>query len=118
MNHARWSPPALLFAGIAAAQSPPAGDQTPAPPPPHPQEIKLEDLPPPQRLGAKATLLREAVPVVPVLVLVPNVRSYIEAIAAWTPGGRYPVLIDDGSRDAAEDIGRFSRAFKPAKVVR
>jgi len=105
--------PLVLLASGALAQTPP-----PAPAPPAPPAVRLEDLPPAQRLGARATLLREAIPVIPVVVVVPNVRSYIEAVAAWTPGARYPVLFDDGSRAGLEDIARFVRAFKPQRVVR
>ena len=55
---------------------------------------------------------------VPTVVIVPGGDSYIEAIAQWTPQARFPVLIDDGSARAREDIARFVRAFKPPQVVR
>ncbi len=113
MKHTRWALGALVTTTLSIAQPPPD-----VPAPPRAPVRGLDDLPPPQRLGARATLLREAVAVVPVVVVVPDARSYIEAVARWTPAARFPVLIDDGSRGGLEDIARFVRAFKPAKVVR
>ncbi|MCC6426078.1 MAG: hypothetical protein IT435_04585 [Phycisphaerales bacterium] len=70
-------------------------------------------------LGQRVSFIRGQVEIVPVVVIVPDdATSYIEAIARWTPKARFPVLIDDGTRQATEDIARFVRALKPAKVVR
>lgn len=49
--------------------------------------------------------------------MVPDARSYVAAVAQWTPNARFPVLIDDGSWRARENIGRFVRAFTPTQVV-
>ncbi len=76
------------------------------------------DLPPQVRLGRRAELVRANAPVIPDVVIVPDGASYLAAIAAWKPDGRYPVLIDDGSWQAGEDIARFVRAFEPRRVVR
>jgi hypothetical protein len=85
---------------------------------PPPGKVSYENLPPSIKLGLKAEALQRATPVDPVVVVVPDGGSYLEAVSGWTPGIRFPVLIDDGSMAAAEDIGRFVRGFKPAKVVR
>ena len=39
-------------------------------------------------------------------------------ISTWTPDLRYPVLIDDGTPDAAHRIGLFVRGFDAINVVR
>lgn len=79
---------------------------------------RLEDLPPAVRLGVRAQAVRGGWPTLSTVVIVPDEASYAAAIAAWTMQARYPVLIDDGTQAAREDIARFVRAFKPATVVR
>lgn len=69
-------------------------------------------------LGQRAEAALNAATVLPVVVVVPDVWSYIEAVAHWTPALRYPVLIDDGTPTSAENIGRFVRAYAPASVVK
>src|SRR5204862_39496 len=79
----------------------------------------------------RADSLRRGIPVIPVVAIVPDAASYVQAISTWSVSGpftaagtgsvgkgRFPVLIDDGSWRAREDIARFVRAFSPAKVVR
>lgn len=88
----------------------------PAKQPAKPGTMTLEQLPPPVRLGARATLMRRSFPVADAVVLVSNDASFAAAIASWTPTLRYPVLVDDGTAEAAERIALFVRAFKPAKV--
>lgn len=97
---------------------------TAAQPQPAPQRMTLLDaieqageLPPPQRLGVRSHLLREAQVVRDTVVVVPDAVTAAEAIAAWNFLDRFPVLIDDGSDAAAENIGRFVRAFGPVRVV-
>jgi hypothetical protein len=51
-------------------------------------------------------------------VIVSDVPTYLEAIAAWSDVRIFPVLIDDGTAEAREDIARFARAFGPSRVVR
>jgi len=70
------------------------------------------------RLGAKAERLRRRQTTIPIVVLVPDGASYARAIAAWTPLVRFPVLIEDGSASAREDIARFIRGFQPQQIVR
>jgi hypothetical protein len=81
-------------------------------------ELKPEELPPQLRLGRRVEQVRRASTIIPTLVLVANADAYLEAIALWTPTVRYPVLFDDGSFEARENIARFSRAFRPTRVVR
>jgi hypothetical protein len=82
------------------------------------RQLRIEDLPPPVRLGARSETVRRAWPVLPVVVVVADEVSYLEAIAQWRAEARFPVLIDDGSPEAREDIARFVRGFQPRKVVR
>jgi hypothetical protein len=57
-------------------------------------------------------------PVAPVVVIVRDTTSYVQAISLWRINSRFPVLIDDGTPTARENIARFVRAFKPAKILR
>jgi len=52
------------------------------------------------------------------VVVVSDAASYLSAISRWTPALRFPVLIDDGSPAAREDIARFVRAYRPQRVLR
>ena len=116
MRHARLPLfAAALLAPMASGQAPPSQPATtPAPP----QVVNVDALPPAARLGVRSALLREQIPVVPVVVIVPDARSYLEAVARWTPKARFPVLIEDGSVPSTEDIARFVRGFAPVSVVR
>lgn len=82
------------------------------------RQVRIDDLPPPIRLGARAETVRRAWPVFPVVVIVSDEASYLEALARWTTAGRYPVLLDDGTPECREDIARFVRGFKPRQVIR
>jgi hypothetical protein len=75
-------------------------------------------LPAPVRLGERVGKLDATFRTLPVLVLVSDAQSYLDAIAAWTPTRRFPVLIDDGSVLATDNIARFARAFAPKQIVR
>ena len=77
-----------------------------------------EKYPPPTRLGARAHVLREAQQVIDAVVIVENATDAARAISAWGGLTRFPVLIDDGSLLAAENIARFTRAFEPGNVLR
>ncbi|MCW5754704.1 MAG: hypothetical protein KIT24_08380 [Phycisphaeraceae bacterium] len=80
--------------------------------------VQLDALSPPQRLGVRAELLRQNIPVIPQVVVVSDWGSYLRAIAHWSPAGRFPVLFDAGTAESRHDIARFVRAFEPARVVR
>lgn len=118
--------PALAQPTTPPSQSPPQPSTQQAPPaaggtaenPSGQRPIRLEDLPPGIRLGVRAEAVRRGWPVIPEVVIVPDEVSYAKAIGAWTIRARFPVLIDDGSERAREDIARFVRAFAPKRVVR
>jgi hypothetical protein len=80
--------------------------------------VTVADLPAQVRVGLRAESVRRAWPVAPVVVVVPDEASYVRAVGAWTLKSRYPVLIDDGSAAAREDVARFVRGFGPERVVR
>ena len=82
------------------------------------QQQRFEDLLPAQKLGARVRTIERAVGVSPIVLIVPDERSFVEALARWTPGVRYPVLLDDGSAEAREAIARFVQAFQPQRVLR
>ncbi len=112
-----WTPAAI--AGAVLAQPEPAPPvSAPTPGQPAPTTVRFEDLPPAMRLGVRVEAVRRGLTVLPVVVIVPDGDSYIEAIAGWTVRLRYPVLIDDGTPAALEDIARFVRGFAPLRVVR
>jgi hypothetical protein len=100
-----------LSAGAGARQAPPA--QTPAPGPDQPRAI-----PAPVVLGMRADMVRMKLKVSPTVVIVQSPDDYALMIASWSLGERFPVLIDDGTNRAREDIARFVRAFAPQTVVR
>ncbi len=100
---------------LAGQPEPPPDDQSaagePAP------EVRIEDLPHQLQLGVRVESLRMQLPVIPTVVIVPDGASYADAVAAWRPEGRFPVLIDDGTPGAQQNIARFVRAFQPERVV-
>ncbi len=104
-----------LALGQAIAQAP-----EPAPATTDQPKIRLEDLPPAVRLGLRVEVVRRQIPASPVVVIVPDVASYVAAIAQWRLDGhgQFPVLIDDGTWLAREDIARFVRAYQPADILR
>ncbi|MDX2117215.1 MAG: hypothetical protein SFY96_03425 [Planctomycetota bacterium] len=97
--------------GLAAAQ--------PAPEAKQPGASDAQRVPPQIQLYSRVETVRRQVPVVPLLVVVKDAESFVQAIGRWSLQGRFPVLIDDeGSVRSHENIGRFARAFKPQKVLR
>lgn len=102
-----------LGTGLALGQSPDTS-------PPGTNDVAIPDpatLPPQVRLGYRVDLARASFTHASTVVIVRNGWSYLKAIGAWTPGVRFPVLVDDGTRDARENIARFVRAYKPSRVV-
>ena len=59
----------------------------------------------------KSTRIRGA------LIIARDSASYLKALSHWKLAERYPVLIDDGSDLARENIARFIRAFEPSQVL-
>lgn len=79
---------------------------------------KINEQEPIRRAGLRASVLRQAQLTVPVVVVVDDAPSYLLAISSWVGMARFPVLWDDGSAQARQDIARFVRAFRPERVVR
>ncbi len=73
-------------------------------------------VPPEVRLGGRVETLRRAWPVAPLVVIADSPGAYLDAIGRWSPTRRFPVLLDDGTDAAREDIARFVRAFAPERV--
>src|SRR4051812_21537986 len=70
------------------------------------KQITMADLPAQVRLGLRAEAVRRGWAAAPVVVIVSDPLSYVRAIGGWTLRSRYPVLLDDGSPSAREDIAR------------
>lgn len=103
----------LAIGREAAAQSDP-----PAPEGGAEQAAGTPEIPPIIRLGLRVNAVEQQMPVVPTLVVVPDADAYLDAIERWAPGVSFPVLIDDGTAEARENIARFVHAFEPDSVVR
>lgn len=73
---------------------------------------------PKRRVGMRAHLFREAQVVADTVVIVDSPEAAAMAIGMWRGLFRFPVLIDDGSLLATENIARFVRAFGPSRVIR
>lgn len=69
-------------------------------------------------LGQRANLVIGARIISPMLVIVRSTDDYLDALAQWSTRAIFPILIDDGSDAAQENIARFVRAFEPEVVVR
>ncbi|MBK7403288.1 MAG: hypothetical protein IPJ41_01310 [Phycisphaerales bacterium] len=108
----RTPAPSLAVALLAAALFAPCAAAQDAPQP------KGAELPPGAVLGRRAGMAMASRKVIPVVVVVPDPASYADAVAEWTPEAIYPVLIDDGSWEATQNIARFVRGFRPDAVVR
>lgn len=109
---------AFLVALLGCATAAPAQQTKPPPAPPAPGAEQQRTIPPPVVLGMRVDLVRTKLKVRPTVVIVQSSDDYARMIASWTLAERFPVLIDDGSSRAREDIARFVRAFEPASVVR
>src|SRR5690606_25827336 len=87
---------AMVLASHATEQN---GDGPAAQQPQQAQQermIRLEDLIPQVRLGARVALVAQQLGVIDVLVIVPDAASYGAAVQRWSLGARFPILIDDG----------------------
>jgi len=71
-----------------------------------------------RRAGLRASILAQSSAVVPLVAVVDSGRGFLDTIERWEWPLRFPILIDDGSPSAREDIARFVRAFEPETVVR
>lgn len=100
---------AAIALALPALQTQPAGPEAKAAP--------AMQIPPAIVLGQRLAKASAAARVMPHVVVVRDAQSFVDAISAWTPTRRFPVLIDDGTPEAAEEIGRFVRGFGPNTVV-
>ena len=78
---------------------------------------QLGDMPARSLLGVRVRSLEQATGKARVVVIAPDGAAYAEQIRGWSLKVRYPVLIDDGSADARENIARFVRAYRPERVI-
>ncbi len=93
----------LAFAIVTVSSAP---AQTPAPP-------AVDDIPWPAKLGARINYCQRKRPVVSRVVLVPDVDTWLEEVARWSPDGQWPVLFESDPHAAA-----FVRGFRPDEVLR
>ncbi len=80
-------------------------------------DVRLEDIPAPVKLGVRTEIVRLKLPAMSTLVIVPSADAYLDALSRWTLEARFPVLIDDGTDGARENIVRFARAFEAQQVL-
>ncbi|MEM7629666.1 MAG: hypothetical protein AAF356_09640 [Planctomycetota bacterium] len=112
---ARAGQPVSPAGSPARSPTPPAPSVRPKPPVGEPTAAV--------RLGKLAREAQAARRSLAHVVIVPDAESYLSAISAWGdsdnggPGAVFPVLIDDGSDHAAEQIARFVRAYRPESVL-
>ena len=69
-------------------------------------------------LGQRANSVITARRINPIVVIVDSTDDYLSALQLWSPRAIFPILIDDGSDAAQENIARFVRAFEPGSIVR
>lgn len=79
---------------------------------------ELRAQPPSIPLAQKLFEARQQTHVIASVVIVSDAPSFLAALSAWDRQRRFPVLWDDGSIRAREDIARFVRAFEPETVLR
>lgn len=112
---------AVLLALFAFLGSSATLAQNNSPPPPAPDaapQVDLTKYPPPVVLGLRVEAVRRRIPVLDRVVIVPSREAFVDALSRWTVDARFPILLDDGTPDARENIARFVRAFKPTLVLR
>ncbi|OCR00884.1 hypothetical protein BCD67_24495 [Oscillatoriales cyanobacterium USR001] len=67
----------------------------------------------PVQSGLRIATLRENVPTVNRVVLVPNEATFLAAMQKWSLQGRWPILIED-----TKYTPMFIERFKPAEIIR
>lgn len=108
-------PLALLSAATLAGVFPCSAQPAAKPEGGEPRPVQIA---PTLTLGLRVRQVQAKLAVAPVVVITRDTASYVEAVSMWRVTSRFPVLIDDGTPGARENIARFVRAFKPEKVVR
>lgn len=77
----------------------------------------FEDLAAGERLGRRSHAMIDIAEMSATIVVVPSAEAAVAALEGWGPFFRYPVLIDDGTLESAENIARFSRGFEPQALL-
>ena len=95
----------------SSGQNSPKSSAPPWIPPTSLSDPRLEPL----RLASASWELRTGPErtVVDQVCLVPDLPTFLEAVATWDQGHYFPILLDD-----VESSFRFIRAFRPARIVR
>jgi hypothetical protein len=101
----------ILFVGFSLNQNPFPKQERPVLIPPTPKVIKVEKWQ--QHLGDKITTLRQGIPTVSRVVLVPDTATFLAAIQKWNLQRRYPILIEDDQYTPL-----FLKRFQPQAVIR
>ncbi|MEM9083461.1 MAG: hypothetical protein AAGB34_07690, partial [Planctomycetota bacterium] len=81
------------------------------------QQEEERQIHPGQLLGLRQLQVASQVPLAKTLVLVQSEEAFLQAVSHWSLEVRFPVLIDDGTWSAREDIARFVRAFEPEEIL-
>jgi len=67
----------------------------------------------PVKTGLRVGLIRDNIPIVNRIVLVPDAATFLAAIQKWNLKGNWPILIEDGKYTPI-----FLQRFQPAEIVR
>ncbi|NJK66963.1 MAG: hypothetical protein HC941_10770 [Microcoleus sp. SU_5_3] len=67
----------------------------------------------PVQVGLRVNILRDNIPIVNRVVIVPDEATFLAAIAKWNLKGHWPILIDDDKYTPM-----FLQRFQPAEIVR
>ncbi|MEL7473552.1 MAG: hypothetical protein AAGK04_09565, partial [Planctomycetota bacterium] len=68
----------------------------------------------PNGLGYRVEFNRRFAHAYPTVMIVPDVASFMDAMKLWLSSDRFPILIDDGTPEARQNIARFVRSFREA----
>ncbi|MEM7227400.1 MAG: hypothetical protein AAF432_01150 [Planctomycetota bacterium] len=77
------------------------------------QEQPGSEIPWAVQLGSRVANVRNSIPMVDHVVLVPDEATYLRELQRWSPEGRWPVLIEDN-----HFAPLFVRAFAPKQLIR
>lgn len=61
--------------------------------------------------------MRQRIPSASTLVIVRDVGAFLHIIGEWSPMRRFPILLDDGTDEARDNIARFTRGFAPQSII-
>jgi len=101
----------IILVGFSLNKNPFQKQERPVLIPPTPKVIKVEKWQ--QQLGHRIAILRQAIPTVSRVVLVPDTATFLQAIQEWNLQRRYPILIEDDQYTPL-----FLKRFQPQVVSR